>query len=73
MIGGAILNATTFVGGSYLARYLSGDKTDTERIRHDKAIENIKKIMLNTRKRGRNSLIGTLNNMRLNTKIQKIC
>ncbi len=39
MIGGAILNATTFVGGSYLAKYLSGDKPDVERIRHDKAIE----------------------------------
>ena len=41
MIGGAILNATTFVGGSYLARYLSGDNTDAERIRHDK--KNIEK------------------------------
>ena len=27
MVGGAVLNATTFVGGSYLARYLSGDST----------------------------------------------
>ena len=44
MIGGAILNATTFViGGSYLARYLSGDKTDAERIIHDKAIEKYQK------------------------------
>ena len=39
MVGGAILNATAFVGGSYLAKYLSGDKTDTEKIRHDKALE----------------------------------
>ena len=39
MIGGAVLNATAFVGGSYLAKYLSGSNTDTERIRHDKAIE----------------------------------
>ena len=43
MVGGAILNATTFVGGSYLAKYLSGDKTDTERIRHDKALEKYQK------------------------------
>ena len=43
MIGGAILNATTFVGGSYLAKYLSGDNTDEERIRHDKAIEKYQK------------------------------
>ena len=39
MIGGAVLNATAFVGGSYLAKYLSGNKTDTEKIRHDKAME----------------------------------
>ena len=39
MIGGAVLNATAFVGGSYLAKYLSGSNADTERIRHDKAIE----------------------------------
>ena len=39
MVGGAILNATTFVGGSYLARYLSGSNNDAERKRHDKALE----------------------------------
>ena len=39
MVGGAILNATTFVGGSYLARYLSGSSHDAERKRHDKALE----------------------------------
>ena len=43
MFGGAILNATAFVGGSYLAKYLSGDKTDAERIRHDKALEKYQK------------------------------
>jgi len=37
MLGGAILNATAFIGGSYLAKALSGD--DTERVRHDKALE----------------------------------
>jgi len=37
MLGGAILNATAFVGGSYLAKSLSGE--DTERVRHDKALE----------------------------------
>ena len=39
MIGGAIINATTFVGGSYLAKYLSGGNTDAERKRHDQALE----------------------------------
>ena len=39
MIGGAVLNATTFVGGSYLAKYLSGNNSDVERKRHDLALE----------------------------------
>ena len=39
MIGGAILNATTFVGGSYLAKYMSGDNLGAERKRHDLALE----------------------------------
>ena len=43
MIGGAVLNATAFVGGSYLAKYLSGSSTDSERVRHDKAIEKYQK------------------------------
>ena len=25
MVGGAVLNAATFIGGNYLAKYLSGD------------------------------------------------
>jgi len=37
MLGGAILNATAFIGGSYLAKSLSGE--DTEKVRHDKALE----------------------------------
>ena len=43
MLGGAVLNATTFIGGSYLAKYLSGGNTDQERVRHDKALENYQK------------------------------
>ena len=39
MFGGAVLNATTFIGGSYLAKYLCGGNTDQERVRHDKALE----------------------------------
>ena len=39
MIGGAVLNATTFVGGSYLAKYMSGDDLGAERKRHDLALE----------------------------------
>ena len=42
MIGGAILNAAAFMGGNYLAKYLSGDSGQAamdEKIRHDKALE----------------------------------
>ena len=43
MIGGAILNATTFVGGSYLTKYMSGSNSDAERKRHDLALEKYEK------------------------------
>ena len=36
---GAVLNAAAFTGGSYLARYLSGNDQDEERKRHDLAME----------------------------------
>ena len=51
MIGGAIINAKTFVGGSYLAKYLSGSSdSDEAKKRHDLAVENIKKNMKNMKK-----------------------
>ena len=43
MLRGAVLNATTFIGGSHLAKYLSGGNTDQERVRHDKALEKYQK------------------------------
>ena len=44
MIGGAIINATTFVGGSYLAKYLSGSSdSDEEKKRHDLTVEKYQK------------------------------
>ena len=43
MIGGAIINATAFVGGNYLARYLSGDSAGQEKKRHDLAVEKYEK------------------------------
>ena len=43
MIDGAILNATTFIGGSYLAKYFSGDDASVEKKRHDKALEKYQK------------------------------
>ena len=41
MVGGAILNAATFIGGNHLAKALSGDSGQAaldEKIRHDKGI-----------------------------------
>ena len=43
MLGGAVLNATTFIGGSYLAKCLSGGNKDQERVRHDEALEKYQK------------------------------
>ena len=39
MLGCAVLNATTFIGGSYLAKYFSGDDASIEKKRHDKALD----------------------------------
>ena len=43
MLGGAVLNATTFIGGSYLAKYFSGDDSLAEKKRHDIALEKYQK------------------------------
>ena len=46
MIGGAVLNAATFIGGNYLAKALSGDSGQAalnEKIRHEKALEKYQK------------------------------
>ena len=43
MIGGAIINATAFVGGNYLAKYLSGASAGQEKKRHDLAVEKYEK------------------------------
>ena len=41
MIGGALINATAFVGGSYLAKYLIGEQNSAEEENkiHDLAVE----------------------------------
>ena len=57
MIGGAILNATTFVGGSYLTKYISGDDLSAERKRHDLALEKYEITKLG-RNQGNESWIG---------------
>ena len=59
MVGGEIINATAFVGGSYLARYLSGrSDNDEEKKRHDLAVEKYaaayKKYEINIKKKKKN-------------------
>ena len=39
MLGGAVLNATTFIGGSSLAKYFSGEDSLAEKKRYDIALE----------------------------------
>ena len=41
MIGGALINATAFVGGSYIAKYLIGEQNSAEEENkiHDLAVE----------------------------------
>ena len=41
LIGGAVINTTAFVGGSYLAKYLSRDQNsaEEEKKRHDLSVE----------------------------------
>ena len=49
MIGGAVLNAATFIGGNYLAKALSGDSgqaaLDEKKSGMTKPLKNIKRIM----------------------------
>lgn len=41
MVGEAIINATAFFGGSYLAKYFTGDhnKSDEDKKQHDLVVE----------------------------------
>ena len=53
MIGGAIINATAFVGGSYLAKFISGDSESAsleEKRDTTWQLKNIKKNSKNTKK-----------------------
>ena len=56
MIGGALINATAFVGECYLAKYLSGDQNsvEEEKKRHDLAA---KQPMISIKKKIKQSLL----------------
>ena len=64
MVGGAVLNAATFIGGNYLAKALSGDSGQAAlEKRNDMTLplKNIKEITRNTRRITHNSLTGLQN------------
>ena len=46
LIGGALVNALAFTGSSYLFHRLSADNIDTERKRHNAAIEALQKAQI---------------------------
>ena len=46
LIRGALVNALAFTGSSYLLHRLSADSIDTERKRHDAAIEALQKAQI---------------------------
>ena len=46
LIGGALVNALTFTGSSYLFHRLSKDSNDAERKRHDLEIEKLQKAQI---------------------------
>ena len=59
IITGVIINATAFVGGSYLANYLSGDQNRVEeKKRQDLAVENYQAAYEKHQEIEQNSLIG---------------
>ena len=59
IITGVIINATAFVGGSYLAEYLSGDLNRVEeKKRQDLAVENYQAAYEKHQEIEQNSLIG---------------
>ena len=59
IITGVIINATAFVGGSYLAEYLSGDQNRVEeKKRQDLAVENYQAAYEKHQEIEQNSLIG---------------
>ena len=58
---------------SYLAKYFSGDKTDTEKIRHDKALEKYQKDYAEYQENRQKLIDWKVQKRRcINTKLQKI-
>ena len=64
MVGGAVLNAATFIGGNYLAKYLSGDSGQAaldKRSGTTWPLKSIRGITPNTKRIARSSWTGWQN------------
>ena len=63
MVGGAVLNAATFIGGNYLAKALSGDSAQAALKKNDMTLplKNIKEITRNTKRIAHSSWTGLQN------------
>ena len=64
MVGGAVLNAATFIGGNYLAKALSGDSGQAaldEKNHMTLPLKNIKEITRNTKRIAHSSWTGLQN------------
>ena len=71
MVGGAVLNAATFIGGNYLAKYLSGDSGQAaldEKKRHDLALEKYQRDYPSTKRIAHNFSTGLHNKIGKRTK-----
>ena len=71
MVGGAVPNAATFIGGNYLAKYLSGDSGQAaldEKKRHDLALEKYQRDYAQYQKDRDNSSTGLHNKIGKRTK-----
>ena len=51
LVGGALINALAFSGSNFLFSRLSRESIDTERKRHDKAIEDLQRAQINWAKK----------------------
>ena len=71
LIGGVLADALAFTGSSYLFHRLSADNIDTERKRHDAAIEKLQKLKQNGHISTNKKLISLINNSDWNEKLKQ--
>ena len=72
LIGGALASTLAFTGSSYLFHRLLKDSIDTERKRHDVAIEQLKKAQIEWAHKRQQRIDFINNQLRLESKIHKV-